>query len=191
MHMCRSCAAPGGTRCSGSIVDTAARLDIVPVDMHAHVLPHHTCMTARHASCLQAFPDAAAWAPPEPALPGVAPPPPRRLATEIGSGAIALFSVFSAAAVICAALMVFWCWWRIKREPPYTDQLPVRDPQSTHWMSHACCSCIWAFCAPGRHNHIPRPHHAIRVSKVPQRTRSTQHAHQRVATASAALKPHL
>lgn len=47
---------------------------------------------------------------------------------EIGGGAIALFTVFSFAAVMCASLMIFWCWWRLNRAPPLTAEFPVRTP---------------------------------------------------------------
>lgn len=41
--------------------------------------------------------------------------------TQIGDGAIVLFSIFSIALIACISLMIFWCWWRLNREEPYAD----------------------------------------------------------------------
>lgn len=98
-------------------------------------------------------PPLAAPPPPPPLVAPLAPPvevaEDARRVTQIGSGAIALFATFSIAAVLCIALMIFWCWWRIQRdmqrEPrvaKFTVCTPIMraQPCSTPALKTASCA---------------------------------------------------
>eukprot|EP00892_Ulva_mutabilis_P011476 jgi/Ulvmu1/8700/UM047_0040.1 len=84
----------------------------------------------RQGAMSESAPTGAAHAFPAPLVPATARAPPVATeapppATQIGSGAIALFAIFSIAAVICISLAIFWCWWRLPRDTLYAGNFPA------------------------------------------------------------------